>query len=217
MILLEQFLKNQTWLSYSWEFTSNFKGSGYDIEDFKEYSLWDNIKHINWKLSAKYDKEFVNVYKMDKDTIIDIYLDNNLNFKFFLPIYEKFKKNILYFKQKFDFKFRVFSFDSNNIILVGKNFFPDIKFSKKNNLDKIFDFYEFLNKNPKILVSDFLFLNKYDFPLNTYFWQLPINDIWSYFPVLNGYCSFCNDLWNEYNKKIEKLQTIGTFEKLPIE
>ena len=217
MILLEQFLKSQIWLSYSWEFTSNFKWSGYDIEDFREYNLWDNIKHINWKLSAKYDKEFVNVYKMDKDIIVDIYLDNNANLQFFLPVYEKFKKNILYLKQKLDFKFRVFVFKANNLTLVGKNFFPEINFSKKNNLDKIFDFYEFSSKNPKILVSDFLFLNKYDFPANTYFWQLPINDIWSYFPVLNGYCGFCNDLWEKYIQKLKKLQSIWIFEKLPLE
>jgi len=106
---------------------------------------------------------------MDKDIIVDIYLDNNANLQFFLPVYEKFKKNILYLKQKLDFKFRVFVFKANNLTLVGKNFFPEINFSKKNNLDKIFDFYEFSSKNPKILVSDFLFLNKYDFPANTYF------------------------------------------------
>jgi len=83
MYLLEQFLKNIYWERFSWEFDSNQRWEWYDLEDFKEYSFWDNVKKINWKMLAKYDKEYVSVYKIEKDPILDIFIDNYINLIFF--------------------------------------------------------------------------------------------------------------------------------------
>ena len=213
MFLLKEFLENRLGLSYSGEFSSNQTWSGYDIEDFRDYQPGDNVKHINWKLSAKYDKEFVNIYRAEKESVIDIYLDNNLNFQFFLPLFESFKRYLLEFKYELDFKFRVFTFDKNTIKLAWKNFFPEITFNRTNNLNLLFSFYEFQNKNPKILVSDLLFLEDTNFPVNKmFFWLFPIKDLGQSYPVLNGYCGFCDDFWQEYEEKIKKLQRIGVVE-----
>jgi len=89
MILLEKFLNSLAWNTFSGEFVSGQVWDGYDLQDFREYQPGDSIKKINWKLSAKYDQEYVWIYSVEKETRIDVIIDNNLNAKFFSEIIEQ--------------------------------------------------------------------------------------------------------------------------------
>jgi len=82
-MLLEQFLTKMYGERFAWEFSSKEKWEWYDLDDFKEYQVWDNVKRINWKMLAKHDKEYVSVYKIDKESVLDIFIDNSINLKLF--------------------------------------------------------------------------------------------------------------------------------------
>ncbi len=61
-------------------YTSNMYGEGFDFADIQEYQGQDRIKHINWKLSAKKGKLYVNRYYQESNANILFIIDNNLNY-----------------------------------------------------------------------------------------------------------------------------------------
>jgi uncharacterized protein (DUF58 family) len=46
---------------------SSFKGDGLDFFELKEYSHGDDIKKINWKVTARAKKPFINVYNEERE------------------------------------------------------------------------------------------------------------------------------------------------------
>jgi uncharacterized protein (DUF58 family) len=46
---------------------SVFKGNGLDFRELKEYSFGDDVKKINWKVTAKTQKPFVNVFNEERE------------------------------------------------------------------------------------------------------------------------------------------------------
>ncbi len=215
MYLLKYFLVNRLWMSYSWEFCSKTKWSWYDIEWFKIYQYWDNVKQINWKLSAKYDKEIVNVYTQEKDAIIDIFIDNNINLKFFYDYYKKFLRFLLIFSNSLWFKFNIFCFKNKKIKKIAENNFIDINFFKKNNnFEILFNSNEFNKKHPKIIISDFLFIDNINkiihYSWKLYFWVFPIKKFLykKNYPVLNWYYNFWWELFYNYEKTINDMKKI---------
>jgi len=46
---------------------SVFKGNGLDFRELKEYSYGDDVKKINWKVTAKTQKPFVNVFNEERE------------------------------------------------------------------------------------------------------------------------------------------------------
>lgn len=61
-------------------YTSNLYGEGFEFADIQEYHGQDRIKHINWKVSAKKDKLYVNRFYRDSNANILFIIDNHLNF-----------------------------------------------------------------------------------------------------------------------------------------
>lgn len=220
MYLLKLFLKKIYWERFSWEMLSKQLGDGYDLEDFREYQIWDNVKKINWKLSAKYDKEYVSVYKQEKEPILDIFLDVDYNFDFFKDRLNSLLKILELELKQLGIKKNIFVFENNKLVK-KENFQISFK-NKKSNLGKIFSSREFDNKHYKILVSDFLFyddfkmLTKYNWKL--FFSYLPVNEVlkWNSFPILNGYFDsfFCNDFIKNYNDKLLELKKYWEVEKV---
>lgn len=216
MLNIEIFLKNLVWYDLSWEFSSSMKWEWYDLEDIKEYEKQDNIKRINWKLSAKYDKEYVNVYKLEKEPILDIFLDVDYNFKFFDKQIKQYLSAVEYFLKKFWIKHNIYYFNWKKIEKLDN--FKNFSFIKKGNLAKIIDSYEFKNKNNyKLLVSDFLFIELKDIDkLIPYYKKLfcailPVYDVLlkeEKVPVINWFFNkfFMKDFMQEYKQKIEKVK-----------
>ena len=213
MFLLEQYLNKLIWNSFSGEFFSKQLGDGYDLEDFRQYQIGDPIKRINWKLSAKYDQEYVWVYHMEKEAKVDVVIDNNLNAKFFSEILEKLFFLLNQYKTKFWLVVNFYIFDKNwNLVQIYN--IDEIWFNKKNKIQLS------KSKNYRVIVSDFLFwdnLEETDFRWD-YLWVFPIKKVLknSEIPTLNGYfSSFLNsDFLQEYDKLLDLLKTRTIVEEL---
>jgi len=46
---------------------SVFQGNGLDFSEIKEYSVGDDVKKINWKITAKEQKPFINVFNEERE------------------------------------------------------------------------------------------------------------------------------------------------------
>ncbi|HBH25294.1 MAG TPA: DUF58 domain-containing protein [Cytophagales bacterium] len=57
------------------DFHSVFKGSGLDFDDVRAYQYGDDIRTINWNVSAKGHGTFVNTYKEDKEQSVFFIVD----------------------------------------------------------------------------------------------------------------------------------------------
>ena len=42
---------------------SSFKGRGMDFEEVREYTIGDDVRTIDWNVSAKMDRPFVKVFR----------------------------------------------------------------------------------------------------------------------------------------------------------
>jgi len=226
-MLIEQFLKKLYGEKISGEFVSSWKWDWYDLEDFKEYQIWDNIKKINWRMFAKYDKEYISLYRIEKEPILDIFLDVNKNFEFFCDEIKNYFSIVKSLLSKYWIIKNLFQYywDGKNIKIKKIDRFSDIKIQKKEGLDYILNSKLFNNTNHyKIIISDFLFVNSFDLNLLLqYFWKiffvlLPIGNLlkeWK-LPVLNWYFDsiYCIDMIKDYNKKVALLKKIWIVELL---
>lgn len=98
MFDFEKYLKNIKkkfdWTQY-WYYKSIIKWSWLDFNEVRKYEYWDDTRHINWKQSAKYNELYVNMYVVDKNIEVDIFVDINQNFNAW--VIEK-NKNLVYFE-----------------------------------------------------------------------------------------------------------------------
>ena len=228
MYQLELFLKNIYWNRFSGEFFSNERWDGYDLEDFREYQVWDNVKKINWKLSAKYDKEYISIYKQEKEPVVDVFIDLSKNTLFFKEDLERLlsllnmmfknlwiKKNIYTFEKKWFLRKKLeikYYKDIKNIRLIWWDM---------STINEIVNSNEFKNKkNYKLIISDFIFLDGFfvdsDYYQKIFFAVVPLLNFIenSSFPTLNGYFDklLNKDLLQNYKKKLDKLKKYGTLE-----
>jgi len=214
MLLLKQFLMSKLGNSYSGEFVSKEKWNWYDFEDIKEYQKWDSIKQINWKLSAKYDKLFTNLYKIEKDLNVNLIIDNNYNLNFFYGLFLKFRKMFLYLKYELGFSFNLYLFNKSwKLIKVGETLFPEkIPLNKKN----CFRLSDIKNLKNLVILSDLLFVETDYKIMNSYIWYFPIKKIFKEknFPMYNWYFNSPEDFWYFYDKKVWKLSNWNFLEEI---
>jgi len=231
-MLLEQFLTKMYGERFSGEFSSKEKWEWYDLDDFREYQVWDNVKRINWKMLAKYDKEYVSVYNIDKEAILDIFVDNNVNLNFLKDKVENYfnlvdiltkkfwiKKNIYYVETKKQM------FGEKYLELKESSDFKNINiYNKKSYINEILISQQYQTKHYKLILSDFMFLNKKNIDnfVNTinkqFFSVLPLKEYLqnSSFPTLNWYYNkiLCKDLFVDYTQNIMLLQNYGQVEEV---
>lgn len=55
------------------------KGAGSDKVDMRKYSAGDSASQINWRLSAKYQELYTNIFQQEKSLSLDIFFDINYN------------------------------------------------------------------------------------------------------------------------------------------
>lgn len=209
---IELFLKKIYWNRFSWEFSSSQKWEWYDLEDFKEYEKQDNVKKINRKMSAKYDKEYVSVYRIDKEPVLDVFIDISYNLEFFEKQVNEYLSFLNLIIKKLGIKKNIYIYENWKNIKI--NDFNYSKKQKKSQINEIFASLEFKNqKNYKILVSDFLFLEEknIDFLLNfqnkVFLAIVPILQILqnAKLPLYNGFfnAKLNNDILQEYGHKLD--------------
>jgi uncharacterized protein (DUF58 family) len=58
-------------------FTAKVVGQGLNFASNREYVANDDLRHINWRLTAKNNKPYVKTYNVDTDQIVLAVIDNN--------------------------------------------------------------------------------------------------------------------------------------------
>lgn len=174
-----KFRKLLSW-KLSGAFRSFFKWEWLDVEDFRPYHIWDEVKHINWKISAKHGNLFIKLFKQEKDTQIHIFFDLNSNwnawelsvikekaFGFFSDLVilsRSWNANILWFYN--DEKLKIFEVKTNfqkasYFISKVDKFLETISNKYISNLWNFLKHQKSINKRHIIvIVSDFLDLNE---------------------------------------------------------
>lgn len=54
---------------------SSFKGRGMDFEEVREYAIGDDVRTIDWNVSAKMDKPFVKVFREERELTLMLLID----------------------------------------------------------------------------------------------------------------------------------------------
>jgi uncharacterized protein (DUF58 family) len=54
---------------------SSFKGRGMDFEEVREYTIGDDVRTIDWNVSAKMDKPFIKVYREERELTLMLLID----------------------------------------------------------------------------------------------------------------------------------------------
>ena len=61
--------------SISGAYHSSFKGRGMDFEEVREYSLGDDVRSIDWNVSAKMDKPYIKVFREERELTLFLVID----------------------------------------------------------------------------------------------------------------------------------------------
>jgi len=69
--------KKKLFLNTAGEHTSLFSGDGLDFKEIRQYASGDDIRHINWKVTARKRDTNVNVFNEDKQlSVVIVYLNS---------------------------------------------------------------------------------------------------------------------------------------------
>lgn len=63
-------------------YKSVFRGSGIEFEEVREYSPGDEVKSIDWKVSARLGKPFIKLYREERESIVMLLIDMSASLKF---------------------------------------------------------------------------------------------------------------------------------------
>lgn len=64
------------------QYASVFKGTGLEFEEVREYSPGDDVKSIDWKVSARTGKTFVKRYREERESIVMLLVDMSASLDF---------------------------------------------------------------------------------------------------------------------------------------
>ncbi len=64
------------------QYKSVFRGSGLEFEEVREYCPGDDVKSIDWKVSARLGKPFIKLYKEERESIVMLLIDMSSSLKF---------------------------------------------------------------------------------------------------------------------------------------
>jgi uncharacterized protein (DUF58 family) len=77
MIKLDIKSKRELFLNTAGEHNSIFNGDGLDFKEIREYDTGDDIRHVNWKVTARTGVPSVNIFNEDKQiNIVVVYLNS---------------------------------------------------------------------------------------------------------------------------------------------
>jgi len=77
---------------FSGEYHSAFKGRGINFSEVREYSYGDEIRDIDWKVTARARKPFIKIFEEDRELILMLMVDISKSGSF--GSIDKFKKDI---------------------------------------------------------------------------------------------------------------------------
>ena len=67
---------------FAGEYHSAFKGRGMSFAEVREYQIGDDIRDIDWNVTARYNKPFVKVFEEERELTVMLLIDvsNSLDF-----------------------------------------------------------------------------------------------------------------------------------------
>lgn len=78
---------------FAGEYHSAFKGRGMAFSEVREYQFGDDIRNIDWNVTARYNKPFVKIYEEERELTVMLLIDVSGSREF--GSMEKLKKNII--------------------------------------------------------------------------------------------------------------------------
>jgi len=64
------------------QYRSVFRGSGIEFEEVREYSPGDEIKAIDWKVSARLGRPFIKLYREERESVVMLLIDMSASQEF---------------------------------------------------------------------------------------------------------------------------------------
>ena len=64
------------------QYRSVFRGSGIEFEEVRDYSPGDEVKNIDWKVSARLGRPFIKLYREEREQIVMLLLDMSASANF---------------------------------------------------------------------------------------------------------------------------------------
>ena len=78
---------------FAGEYHSAFKGRGMAFSEVREYQFGDDIRNIDWNVTARYNKPFVKIYEEERELTVMLLIDVSGSREF--GSMDKLKKNIV--------------------------------------------------------------------------------------------------------------------------
>ena len=75
------------------EYHSAFKGIGMEFNEVREYIPGDDIRNIDWNVTAKYQKPFIKIYEEERELNVIIAID--ISGSSYFGLYNQFKKDAI--------------------------------------------------------------------------------------------------------------------------
>lgn len=158
------------------EYVSAFKGHGIEFEEVREYIEGDDIRFIDWNVTARTNKPFVRVYKEERELIIMLLIDVSRSMLFgsslkpknelaaeigailaFLAIKNNDKVGLIMFSEEVE-KYIPPQKGRNHVWNIIKNILTHESVHTKTNIKKALEFLTSISKKKSscFLISDFI-------------------------------------------------------------
>lgn len=67
---------------FSGEYRSAIRGSGLEFEEFREYAPGDDIRRIDWNVSARMDRPFIKIHREERERTVYLLVDVSRSLRF---------------------------------------------------------------------------------------------------------------------------------------
>ena len=160
---------------FAGEYNTAFKGRGMTFSEVREYEIGDDLRTIDWKVTARYNSPFVKVFEEEREITLMLMVDvsssssfgTNKRFKrelvseisavlAFSAIKNNDKVGVIFFSDKIE-KFISPSKGKKHILRIIKEILTFESTSKKTNIKKALEYFNRVTKKRSIcfLLSDF--------------------------------------------------------------
>lgn len=78
---------------FAGEYHSAFKGRGMAFSEVREYQFGDDVRNIDWNVTARYNKPYIKVFEEERELTVMLLIDVSGSRDF--GSFEKFKKNVI--------------------------------------------------------------------------------------------------------------------------
>ncbi|MCF8361525.1 MAG: DUF58 domain-containing protein [Prolixibacteraceae bacterium] len=78
---------------FAGEYHSAFKGRGMAFSEVREYQFGDDIRNIDWNVTARYNKPFVKIFEEEREMTVMLLIDVSGSRNF--GTFDKYKKNVI--------------------------------------------------------------------------------------------------------------------------